>query len=116
MKMRRSASWICSCEGMSAQRRPSEPRSLFQIAFPFFVFLNRSTRVLAVLVAMTFHLAIGSVMGLVTFAAFMMAVDLAIIGDDEYRTVGRFSREARDWLVGQTRPLRPFLRPILRKD
>ncbi|HTE50840.1 MAG TPA: HTTM domain-containing protein [Kofleriaceae bacterium] len=66
----------------------------FQVAFPFLVFAHRHTRTLAVLVGISFHLAIGSVMGLVTFALFLIAADLTLIGDDEYRGLGRLARGA----------------------
>lgn len=60
----------------------------FQVAFPFLVFAHRHSRTLAVLIGISFHLAIGSVMGLVTFALFLIAADLALIGDNEYRALG----------------------------
>ena len=57
----------------------------FQVSFPWFIFLNRYTRILAVAAGMCFHLGIGIVLGLVTFATLMMAVDLALVSDEEYR-------------------------------
>lgn len=66
----------------------------FQVAFPFLVFAHRHTRTVAVLIGISFHLAIGSVMGLVTFALFLIAADLALIGDAEYRALGRHARRA----------------------
>ncbi len=71
----------------------------FQIAFPFFLFLNRFTRHLAVAVAVMFHLGIGMVMGLVTFASFLIAADLALVGDAEYRGLAAGAR----WLIHRVR-------------
>jgi hypothetical protein len=62
----------------------------FQVSFPFMLFLNRYTRILAVCCGVLFHLGIASFMGLVTFALFLMSVDLALITDDEYRSFARF--------------------------
>lgn len=77
----------------------------FQVAFPFLVFAHRHTRTAAVLIGISFHLAIGSVMGLVTFALFLIAADLALIGDAEYRALGALARRARAraerWLPGR---------------
>jgi hypothetical protein len=67
----------------------------FQVSFPFLVFAHRHTRTLAVLIGISFHLAIGSVMGLVTFALFLIAADLALIGDNEYRALGALLDRAR---------------------
>ena len=52
---------------------------LFQVSFPFLFVLNRYTRHCAVLLAVTFHLGIATVMGLFTFAGFMIATDVALI-------------------------------------
>ncbi|WP_437841982.1 HTTM domain-containing protein [Sorangium sp. So ce1153] len=64
----------------------------FQLSFPFLFVLDRRTRRLALAGAFTFHLGIAVMMGLVTFAAFMISVELALISDAEYRAVGAFSR------------------------
>lgn len=62
----------------------------FQVAFPFLLFLNPHTRRLAVVMGFTFHLGIALVLGLITFSLFMTSVDLALMGDEEYRAIGRF--------------------------
>lgn len=84
---------------------------LFQIGFPFFVFLSQTARRLAVLVAISFHVAIASVMGLVTFAMFMMAVDLALISDVEYRAVGEIIARIGNWRAWAKRSLGSRMRP-----
>lgn len=61
----------------------------FQIAFPFFFALNRRSRVFILVVAMSFHLAIALLMGLLSFATFFIAAELALISDAEYRRVAR---------------------------
>jgi hypothetical protein len=61
----------------------------FQVSFPFLVFLNRYTRNFAIACGLLFHLGIGLVMGLITFALFLIAADLALVGDAEYRAIGR---------------------------
>ena len=59
----------------------------FQMAFPFLFLLNRRTRTLAVAMGITFHLGIGVVMGLVTFAGFMICAELALISDETYQSL-----------------------------
>ncbi|AKQ67060.1 hypothetical protein A176_003972 [Myxococcus hansupus] len=62
----------------------------FQVAFPFLLFLNRYTRLVAVVLGLTFHLGIALFLGLITFSLFMASVDLALVDDDEYRAFGRW--------------------------
>jgi predicted DCC family thiol-disulfide oxidoreductase YuxK len=61
----------------------------FQVAFPFLLFLNRYTRLLALACGMFFHLGIAAFMGLITFSALMISVELALVSDREYRWFGR---------------------------
>jgi predicted DCC family thiol-disulfide oxidoreductase YuxK len=61
----------------------------FQVAFPFLFFMNRYTRLFALAMGFGFHLSIGAFMGLVTFSAFMISVELALITDNEYRSFRR---------------------------
>lgn len=68
----------------------------FQISFPFFLFLNRNTRRIALAMGIMFHLGIFTVMGLITFATFLMAVDLTLVTDDEYRALWRMAARATD--------------------
>jgi hypothetical protein len=79
----------------------------FQIAFPFLIFMNRRTRAVAVSIGICFHVAIGWVMGLVTFALFMIAADLSLVGDEEYRRFARWIRRhsARIWPRACTRTI-----------
>lgn len=67
----------------------------FQIGFPFFLFLNEHSRRLAVVVGIGFHLGVATVMGLVTFGLFMIAADLALIPDEDYR---RLAEGAKAWV------------------
>lgn len=80
----------------------------FQVSFPFLLFLNRRTRTLVVVAGLAFHLGIAFFMGLVTFAIFLIAVDLTLIGDDEYRFVfalaEQIARRARRWSSRRARP------------
>ncbi|KYF51643.1 hypothetical protein BE08_35680, partial [Sorangium cellulosum] len=64
----------------------------FQLCFPFLFALNRHTRRLALAGAILFHSGIAIMMGLVTFAAFMISVELALVSDAEYRALGALSR------------------------
>lgn len=59
----------------------------FQVAFPFLFVMNRYTRWVALLGAFGFHLGIAAFMGLITFSAFMISVELALIPDSEYRSI-----------------------------
>lgn len=59
----------------------------FQVAFPLLVFLNRHTRRAAILLGVGFHVGIGTLMGLQTFALFMIAADLALVTDTEMRSI-----------------------------
>jgi hypothetical protein len=67
----------------------------FQTSFPFLLLIGRRTRAVAVAIAMMFHVGIMYAMGLVTFGLFMMACDLAIVGDTEYAQLARGAR----WLA-----------------
>lgn len=61
---------------------------LFQIAFPFLLF-NRYTKIIALLGILSFHIAIGVLMGLPWFSLTMIAVDAIFIRDRSYRKLGR---------------------------
>jgi vitamin K-dependent gamma-carboxylase-like protein len=75
---------------------------LFQLSFPFFFLLGRRSRTIILIVAMGFHLSIGLLMGLLSFAAFFIAAELALISDAEYAAFISFVRR----LFGQTRAWR----------
>jgi predicted DCC family thiol-disulfide oxidoreductase YuxK len=55
-----------------------------QVAFPFLFFLRRWTRAIALTWAFMFHIGIGVLMGLVTFAGFMVGIESALISDRSY--------------------------------
>lgn len=58
----------------------------FQIAFPFLLF-NKYTKIVALLGILSFHLAIGLLMGLPWFSLTMIAVDAIFVRDRSYRRV-----------------------------
>ncbi|WP_437930945.1 HTTM domain-containing protein [Sorangium sp. So ce291] len=64
----------------------------FQLSFPFLFVLNRHTRRLSLAGGFLFHAGIAVMMGLGTFAAFVISVELALISDAEYRAIGAFAR------------------------
>jgi hypothetical protein len=57
----------------------------FQVSFPFMLFLGKRLRLLSLMAGIAFHLGIASFMALITFATFMMVVDLIFVTDSEYR-------------------------------
>lgn len=80
----------------------------FQLAFPFFLFLNRYTRIVAVVMGFSFHAGIALFLGLITFSLFMTSVDLALMGDDEYRAIGRWLEHLRQrFFPGRKAPASP---------
>jgi hypothetical protein len=68
----------------------------FQVGFTFLLFLNKWTRRSVLFVSISFHFAIGAVMGLVTFAAFLIASDMTLVSDAEYQWMFGKLRAARD--------------------
>lgn len=64
---------------------------LFQLAFPLLL-LRRETRVLAVLGGISLHTGIAVFMGLITFSAVMISVELVLISDHRYRQIARLAR------------------------
>lgn len=74
---------------------------LFQISFPFMLFLNAGTRRFILGLAMLFHLNIGIFLGLVNFAIYFIAAELALVTDADY---ARLAAVARHWTAGA--PLR----------
>lgn len=68
---------------------------VFQIGFPFMVALNRHARRVALVLAMGFHVGIAVVMGLTSFAMFMVAADLTLLSDQEVSNAAAFLR--RRW-------------------
>jgi hypothetical protein len=66
----------------------------FQLSFPYLMIMNRHTRTAAVCIGVMFHVGIALFLGLFSFSFFMMSVDLALIGDAEYRALFRFLRRS----------------------
>lgn len=56
---------------------------VFQVGFPFLVGLNRHARQVALCIALSFHIGIAVVMGLTSFALFMIAADLTFLSNRE---------------------------------
>lgn len=79
----------------------------YQVSFPFLLFMNRYTRLVALVLGVSFHLGIALFMGLITFSLFMMAVDLSLIDDDEYRALGRWAERLWNRRRQQPRPAEP---------
>jgi antimicrobial peptide system SdpB family protein len=59
----------------------------FQVSFPFLFFMHRITRRLALVLGIGFHLGIGLVMGLMSFATFLISIELMFISDRDYHTI-----------------------------
>lgn len=57
---------------------------LIKLAFPFLLF-NKTTKYFAIFFVVTFHVGIAVFMGLITFAATMIVVELLLLTDKEYR-------------------------------
>lgn len=62
---------------------------LFQVCFGAMLF-RRSTRIVAILGVMTFHVAIGVFMGLPWFSLTMLAMDAVLISDRTWQRVGGY--------------------------
>lgn len=81
----------------------------FQVAFPLLLFLNRYTRLFALGWAICFHLGIGMFMGLLTFAGYMLAAEVTLLSDAEYRRLGaypqRLYRAIQDGLLSRLRAI-----------
>ena len=76
---------------------------MFQIAFPFLLF-NRYTKIIALLGILSFHIAIGVLMGLPWFSLTMIAVDAIFIRDRSYRRLGGWLGFIKRSLRGQEKP------------
>lgn len=63
-----------------------------QAAFPLLLFLNKYSRRVVIVLMVGFHLGIIAVMGLITFGLFMIAVDLSLVTDREYQSMGNWLR------------------------
>ncbi|MEV8268320.1 HTTM domain-containing protein [Microbacterium sp. NPDC076911] len=66
---------------------------LVQIWFPWML-LNRWSRILALVVIMVFHVAIGILMGLFWFSLWMVALDAVLIRDVSYQRLARWVSHA----------------------
>lgn len=84
----------------------------FQVSFPFMLFMNKYTRRLALFSSLCFHTGIALFMGLVTFSAYMLVVELSFITDEEYRDMGKWVQR----LTNSVRQAGNKLRPILPTD
>lgn len=67
---------------------------LLQLAFPWvYIFGGPLSRRVIVLVAMSFHVGIFALMGLESFAVLMIAAELLLLSDADYRWFGAAGRE-----------------------
>jgi hypothetical protein len=78
---------------------------IYQLAFPFAVFSKLKLPLFAV--GVTFHLGILFMMGLVTFSGAMIALELFLISDTEYRWLGSVATAIKNRLPKIKVP--PFL-------
>jgi len=78
----------------------------FQLSFPFLFWLHPTTRRLALLGGICFHLGVGAVLGLTTFAAFLISIELMLIPDRDYAAVSGWCRRRYGQLrvVGAAQP------------
>jgi hypothetical protein len=67
---------------------------LFQLSFPFLL-LNRYTRLMAVAGAFFFHIGIALFMGLTSFSATMISVELLLLSDRDYARLRRWAGALR---------------------
>lgn len=83
---------------------------VFQVSFPFLFFRHRATRRLALVVGISFHLGIGLVMGLMSFAAFLISIELMLIPDGDYHVAMSACRQLWRALVARGERVRRWLR------
>jgi hypothetical protein len=62
-----------------------------QLSFPFMFFSSRRARRVALASTALFHLGTAVLMGLVTFAAFMISIELSLVSDRDYRAVASWA-------------------------
>ncbi len=75
---------------------------LLQLSFPWvYLFGRAEARRFVVLIAMFFHAGIALTMGLVSFAAFMIASELLLLSDSDYMWIRRQYIAVRDGLSGR---------------
>lgn len=74
---------------------------LFLVGFPFLVLLNPLTRRLAIFMGISFHLGIGVVMGLSSFATYMIAAELILVSDSEYTVLVAWFKRWRERLFAR---------------
>lgn len=86
---------------------------VMQLAFPWvYIFGNALSRRIVVLVAMSFHVGIFALMGLESFAVLMIAAELLLLSDEDYRWFGAALQELRRLAArGRERLRTRFARP-----
>lgn len=85
---------------------------LFQLLFPVLVAV-RETRVLAIAVAVIFHLGIALLMGLTSFSIYMIATEAIFLSDRHYRRLGIIVDRFLERLAN--RPVQ-MLQRVVRRD
>lgn len=90
---------------------------VMQLAFPFvYLFGSAASRRVLVLTAISFHLGIFALMGLETFAVFMIAAELLLLSNDDYAFVRRVFGAVRSLPARLRGPTRPATAPPDRPD
>ena len=89
---------------------------LFQLSFPFLL-LNRYTRLMAVAGGLFFHIGIALFMGLASFSATMISVELLLLSDRDYARLRRLAGALRASVdrTGRAPPLAQVGRPPARE-
>ncbi|HEU4322073.1 MAG TPA: HTTM domain-containing protein [Roseiflexaceae bacterium] len=81
----------------------------FQISFPFLFLLGSNTRRIALVGGVCFHLGIAIAMGLTTFAAFLICIELLFISDRDYLHALQGSRRLWHRLTAYGTQMRAWL-------
>ncbi|MEB2300321.1 HTTM domain-containing protein [Lysinibacillus xylanilyticus] len=73
---------------------------LVQMAFPFLLF-NKKTKYIGLILVVGMHLGIAIVMGLYTFSATMLVIDLLLISNEDYRKAYKYLNSLATKLLGR---------------
>jgi hypothetical protein len=80
---------------------------VFQLSFPFLFCAHRATRRLTLVAGILFHLGVGLTMGLTSFSALLVSVELLFVPDRDYRRALRACRRLWQGLgAGEARAYR----------
>jgi hypothetical protein len=79
---------------------------LFQSAFPYLMWV-RPAKPAMVAIAISFHLGIAALMGLVTFSATMIAADLALLSDQQLASIWKHIATLGSFIAGRMPRIHP---------